>query len=604
MVHHIAWSFGLALLASLAATFAVRAAAQRMGVVASPRPDRWSKRPTALLGGVAIYGAFVGGWLLFGMREVAGDALLVVCASAMFALGLVDDLVQLKPYAKLIVQISAATAFTTFGASLPWTGNALLNQGVTIFWIVGITNAVNLLDNMDGLAAGVAVIASAFVTLLFVTSGQAPLAIMSAALGGAALGFLVFNFNPASIFMGDCGSQFLGFCLATLSLLSAVDRSRNVLAVLGTPLMLLLLPILDTALVTVMRKAYRRPVSMGGRDHTSHRLVALGLSERGAVLLLWLLAAIGGAMAFGAHRLPTPVAVALLPGILLLLLVGVVFVAGVQVYRRVDGPAEAPGRALVPTLAEFAYKRRVFEVLFDLAALLLAYYGAFLLHYEGELPPAAYHDFLRTVPIVVTASELTFLATGLYRGLWGYATLEDTARILRTVVFASLVSSLLCRWWLGPLEFSRVVHVVAALLLLFAITSSRVSFRLIRDWVVGRGHGGRQTLVYGAGDGGEILVRELRSNPGFALEPVGFIDDDPHKVGKKVLGLPVLGTSQDLARVLDDGGAQVLVISTRKIDAARQKAVEAACAAAGVEHRTLRVTLGPPPSAAAQQAPR
>ncbi len=600
----MAWSFALALLASVAATLLVRAGARRLGVVASPRPDRWSSRPTALLGGVAIYAAFVLAWLLVGKAEVAGDALLVVCASAMFALGLVDDLAQLKPYAKLIVQISAATAFTTFGAALPWTSNALVNQGITIFWIVGITNAFNLLDNMDGLAAGVALIASAFLTLLFVTSGQGPLAVMSATLGGAALGFLVFNFNPASIFMGDAGSQFLGFCLATLSLLSAVDRSRNVLAVLGTPLMLLLLPILDTSLVTVMRKVYRRPVSLGGRDHTSHRLVALGLSERAAVLLLWFLAAVGGAMALAARSLPTPVAVVILPGILLLVIVGVVYVAGVQVYRRVEGPGEAPGRALVPTLAEFAYKRRVFEVLFDLAAVLLAYYGAFLLHYEGELPAAAYRDFLRTVPIVVTASEVMFLATGLYRGMWGYATLEDTSRILGTVVLAAIVSSVGCRLWLGPLQFSRAVHVVAALLLLFAITASRVSFRLLRDWIVSRVRGGKHTLVYGAGDGGALLVRELRSNPGLGLEPIGFLDDDPRKVGKQVLGLPVLGTSRELDRVLAESGAQALIISTRKIDASRQKAVEAACSAAGVEHRTLRVTVGPPPPAAPQQEPR
>jgi UDP-GlcNAc:undecaprenyl-phosphate GlcNAc-1-phosphate transferase len=343
-----------------------------------------------------------------------------------------------------------------------------------------------------------------------------------------------------------------------------------------------------------MRKAYRRPVSVGGRDHTSHRLVALGLSERKAVLLLYALSAAGGAMAFLSNRLSTPIAVAILPLFVLAVFVVVTFIARVPVYRPVASADQAQGLALVPTLAEFAYKRRVFEVLFDLATVLLAYYAAFLLHYEGRLPQPEYRHFLDSMPAVVVAQITTFLAMGLYRGMWGYATLEDTARIVRSVLLSVTISVALCWALFGLHRFSRVVHIIDALLLLFAIAGSRISFRLIRDWIVGGRARGKATLIYGAGAGGELLVRELRANLLFGLDPIGFIDDEPRKVGKQVVGLPVLGTAADLEAVIKDKGISTLVYSTSKIDAARKESITQRCSKLGVEQRMLKVSLDGP----------
>src|SRR4029077_15375024 len=157
-----------------------------------------------------------------------------------------------------------------------------------IFWLVGITNALNLLDNIDGLAGGVAAIGALFLTYLCHAAHQPAHAALCAPFAGAVCGFLVFNFNPASIFMGDCGSLFLGFFLAGSALINpAAGRSRTFLPVLAVPVLILFIPIFDTLFVMVQRKLAGRPVSLGGRDHTSHRLVALGLSERHAVLLLY-----------------------------------------------------------------------------------------------------------------------------------------------------------------------------------------------------------------------------------------------------------------------------------------------------------------------------
>src|SRR5882757_5930892 len=255
-----------ALVASLAMTPLVRAFARRIGAVAKPKADRWHTKPTAMMGGVAI------------VIAVIGPAL------ALFLVGLTDDFFHIKPYQKLIGQLLGASAVVWFGLVLPWTPYSTVNMLITLFWLVGITNAVNMLDNMDGLAAGVSAIAAAFLALNFIANQQWLEAVMLATFAGALLGFLLYNHHPASIFMGDCGSMFVGFFLASSALLSGTGggRSRSVVAVLAVPVLVLLVPIFDTAFVTLMRKKAGRSASQGGRDHTSHRLVALGLSEKRA----------------------------------------------------------------------------------------------------------------------------------------------------------------------------------------------------------------------------------------------------------------------------------------------------------------------------------
>src|ERR1044072_5281936 len=150
---------------------------------------------------------------------------------------------------------------------------------------------------MDGLAGGVSFISCLFLTITFLLNGQMTEAMLPALVGGAVLGFLAFSFSPASIFMGDCGSMFLGFMLSGTALLSNTGRFRSVTSVLLTPVLILLIPIFDTCMVTVTRKLSGRPVSQGGRDHTSHRLVALGMTQRPAVIMVYFLAVLSGGLA-------------------------------------------------------------------------------------------------------------------------------------------------------------------------------------------------------------------------------------------------------------------------------------------------------------------
>ena len=291
----IAASFSLAVIL----TVTVRALARRFGVVARPKADRWHTKPTALMGGVsiAVTTSIIGFWLV-----PQTDRSMVVLSSSllMFLIGFVDDLVTLKPYQKVIGQLVAASAIISYGMYLPWTGYYPINVLITLFWLVGITNAVNLLDNMDGLSAGATAIAAVSFFTIAAMNGQILVGSLAIALAGACLGFLRYNFNPATVFMGDTGTLFMGFLLAVIGMkLKATGPAWWSFIV---AIAVLALPIFDTSLVTVYRLWKRQAVSQGGKDHTSHRLVKLGLPKSQAVLVLYGASAVAGAVALAMAR--------------------------------------------------------------------------------------------------------------------------------------------------------------------------------------------------------------------------------------------------------------------------------------------------------------
>ena len=205
----------------------------------------------------------------------------------MFALGVFDDVRAVKPLAKLVGQMVVAALVLWLMPPITSPAGPRLDRLLAFVWIVGVTNAFNLLDNMDGLAAGVAAIAAVCYLTLLMPQNASALTVAIAAFTGAVLGFLRFNFPPGSIFMGDSGSLLLGGFLATAGIGSTTDVQSRLVPAALFPVLILLVPILDTAFVTLTRPFSGRSALMGGRDHTSHRLVALGVSERTAVLSLY-----------------------------------------------------------------------------------------------------------------------------------------------------------------------------------------------------------------------------------------------------------------------------------------------------------------------------
>lgn len=267
----------------------VRHLALRTGIVDQPSSRKVHVRPMPLLGGVAIYLACIVALAIFGdrfyIRELVG---ILLGASICSFIGLIDDRHALPPLTKLAGQLAASAVLVLSGVRIQLFHSLAANIALTVFWVVGITNAMNLMDNMDGLSAGVAAVASAFFLLLAALSGQYLVGALAAALLGACIGFLLYNRQPASIFMGDTGSLFIGFLLAAVGIKLRFPQNVTFITWM-IPVLVLGLPIFDTTLVFISRlRRHLNPLTTPGKDHTSHRLVRMGLTSREAVLILYL----------------------------------------------------------------------------------------------------------------------------------------------------------------------------------------------------------------------------------------------------------------------------------------------------------------------------
>lgn len=262
--------------------------ARRIGLVDKPSARKVHEAPIPLMGGLSIYLAFLLALLMFGNQPAHFNELtaIVLCASFLTFVGFWDDRKELRPRTKYAAQLLVAFFCAAVGLRVDLFGNLLLDVALTVFWFVGIINAVNFLDNMDGLAAGSSAIAAFFLFLLSALQGQTLVSSLSAALCGALIGFLIYNFNPASMFMGDMGALPIGFLLAVLGL-KLRFATQVPAASWMIPILVLGLPIFDTSLVVFTRLREGRSPAQGGKDHSSHRLVAMGLHPRLAVITLY-----------------------------------------------------------------------------------------------------------------------------------------------------------------------------------------------------------------------------------------------------------------------------------------------------------------------------
>jgi len=587
---------------ALGLTPAVRTLARRFGMVAKPKMDRWHKQPTAMMGGVAIWLSVVLTYFLFvrpltaaGWGHFPGSYLDAVIGAStfLFLVGLADDLFHSKPYQKLIGQVMGSAFVIYYGLSLPWTSSDPVNMAITIFWLIGITNAVNLLDNMDGLAAGIAAIASAFLALSFISTNQPIEALMLLVFTAALLGFLVYNSNPATVFMGDSGSMFIGFFLASAALVNVSGgRSRSLLPVLAVPILVLFIPIFDTTFVTVLRKISGRAVSHGGRDHTSHRLVALGMSERHAVWMLYGFAALSGVLALLVQRVNLDVSLAAIAGFTVLLTLLGVYLAGVKVYDDTDEAIAQRDNSRYAFLIDLSYKRRIFEVLLDVVLILLAYWCAYAVKFGALSGSAAWNLFLRTLPVLVFVKMASFLVMGVYRGIWRYTSLDDLIVFVKAVVLSSVLSVLAILFAFRFEGFSRTIFIIDGLLMFMFLAGSRMAFRLFRQVLpVSKSGGGRRVLIYGAGDGGELLLRELLNNRDLKYLPVGFLDDDPAKHGKVIHGLKVYNGNGDLKTVCRKQDVDELLISSLKMSDERLQKILDTCRNQNIAVKRMQITI-------------
>ena len=559
-------------------TYLVRELAHKFGFVAKPKSDRWHKRPTAMLGGAAIYLATVLAYFL--LVPVTTQSLVILAGSTvLFLVGIIDDILHIKPYQKLIGQFIGTAIVIGYGLVLPWTNSEIVNIAITGFWLIGITNAINLLDNMDGLAAGIAAIAAVSLAIGFGESGQAQEMLFLSAFIGALIGFLIFNFNPATIFMGDCGSLFVGFLLSSSVLMTNVGgRSRGIVSILAIPVLILFVPIFDTTFVTVLRKIWGRKASQGGRDHTSHRLVALGLTERNAVLLLYGLALFAGLISILVRELPPTRSVALILIFTLILTLIGVYLSKVKVYEEQQEELALQNHAVFGFLLNLSHKRRIFEVGLDVILISLAYYASYLLIFGSFETSENWTLFVKSLPILIVLKLFAFLLVGVYRGIWRYTSLRDLVTFFKGVVLGSVLSVLALLLLYRFHAFSRAVFIIDGLILLLSLAGSRMAFRVFRQLLPTTTSGdGRKVLIYGAGDGGEMVLRELKNNPEWQYTPVGFVDDDPLKTDKVIHGLKVYGGNGSLEKICRENSIEEILISFRSVTPKRLQEVREVC---------------------------
>ena len=324
--------------AALCLTPLTRQIAMRLGVTAAPNRRGIHSRHVPLMGGAAIYFAFVLSALLFSPPDYLIELGAIVAGATLLALiGYLDDRRHLSPRIRLVVMTIAAAVAALSGVQIDLVGSPLIDIPLTLFWIVALINAINWIDNMDGLAAGTAAITSAFFLLLALSQGQILVSMLAAAIFGSAVGFLIYNFNPSSTFMGDMGAYTLGFVLAILAIkLKFTAQPLNVTWMV--PVFVLALPIIDINLAIVTRLLERRPLMLAARDHTSHRLLRLGLTQRQTLALLYLLSVIYGLIALGISQAERGQALAV--GGVALLSLGLIFCLLVLMRWRISRSSE------------------------------------------------------------------------------------------------------------------------------------------------------------------------------------------------------------------------------------------------------------------------
>ena len=552
------------------------------------------KRPVPLLGGISIFFAFnitviLGHYFnlsLVGDPFLSRWAALLVCQTIILALGSVDDAVHLQPSVKLLFQIIVAVLMILFGFGIgaitnPFTGDivrlGIFSAPFTILWLVGITNALNLIDGLDGLSAGTSFIVSLTIGLIAYINGNAGIVFVTLCLAGSLLGFLPYNFHPAKIFLGDSGSLLLGFILAVIS----IQGSSKGPALVGllAPILALGFPIMET-LLSMIRRFLRSiriiddptrngrfrtvPVSKpsifrADKDHFHHRLLKFGYSQKKAVILLYAICIALSVLAFLVVAIEDLNLTAALAAII------IVFFIGIK-RLKYDEFRILENGLLIPLFSYPIINKSLFQVFIDLGMISFSFYLSFLLLFRGFDGPVR-ELFVRSLSIVLLVKIVVFHFSGLYKRSWVYSRLEDALAVLKATFLSSLISVVVLAFIFKLESFGGIVlFVLDFYLLLTGVAGLRISHHVfISYYRRSAAQRGKKVLIYGAGGRGSTVLREIRKNGNYSFSPAGFMDDSPEKKGIQMQGVPVLGSIEDLDEIFRENNISEIIVSTTKI---------------------------------------
>jgi UDP-GlcNAc:undecaprenyl-phosphate GlcNAc-1-phosphate transferase len=603
------------------ATPVASALAVKVDAVDQPGGRRIHLFPTPRFGGLAVFLGLAGSLLAGGLLDNAGAITLaerggrswcvIGCAAAVMFIGLIDDRKSVQPAIKLAGEIVVAAVVVAAGyriqihmvQAFPWAGVL-----VTIVWITSVMNAVNMIDGLDGLAAGVCLIMSIGLLCQSLYYGNQALALMLAALSGAILGFLPFNFRRARIFLGDSGSLLLGFLLAVAAIQS--PRDDSVVAASAAPVLALGLPLAELLLTSCRRvlrelrvvnssnSRRRYSLLLLGRprlftadsDHIHHRLLELGISPVAAVLVLYLVAAALGAAALIATRGASDLRYSLM------------LMAGLLVGIRYLGYAELqPFRSglLLPAIDRLSGSPiRVFIALdagFGAASMALA----IMLH-GGLATAGVAGPVLVGAPIAAAAIVIAQVAGlalgGIYRHSYRELHVGELITVLKSISLAA-IAGLLIRWAIWP-GVDASILLIDGYLIATLVIISRLAF-VVLDYVFKQKHAVKRILIYGAGDASALALKQLCADRSVAAVGAGFIDGDPERRGLWINGLRIYG-ADEIESLISSRAVDELFVPASESEGAPLTAVVERCVALGlpVIHANRRISGGEPADSA------
>ncbi|MEO6327245.1 MAG: hypothetical protein ABIT01_11370 [Thermoanaerobaculia bacterium] len=598
-----------ALLAGLivfAITPLVRRFAWQIGAVDKPGTRKVHTVPTPRLGGLSVVLGVVAVALVactgggHGLRpiplELWRGAMLGLIP--IFFVSLWDDIKPVRSSYKFLAHTAGALVAVWSGIRLGSSVHlfglevtlGVLAVPISILWIVGVTNAFNLIDGLDGLSTGLALISAVSLAGVFVLTGRLEMASASLILAGALLGFLPYNLFPASIFLGDSGATAIGFFLSCLALRSGSTLTAG-FAIL-VPVIILGLPVAET-LISMARRAVRRlektestGVFEADREHIHHRLMALGLNQRRSVFLLYGVGIACAAAGYLSILFSTRSAGLLLATLVVAGFIGIsrlgynefaLFRRGI-VLRMYDAPV---------------LNRALFAVFVDLAFVVIAIYLSIGLKFDDwslTQNRVLARQLLSLVPLITV---VVFWAFRLYLGAWRQASVEDMLGLSGAVLTASSIGYLVTQ--LLPVQRASLsLFVIYTMTMLVAVNGARFSYRILSTWSLRAiSKTDQAVLIYGAGLSGSMALREVLANEAVKMRPVGFVDDDPELAGRHVNGYPVFGPLDDLHAFITMNQVKGVVVSSNKIPDERVEFARRICEESGSWLLQFRIDFRP-----------
>jgi UDP-GlcNAc:undecaprenyl-phosphate GlcNAc-1-phosphate transferase len=608
----------LAVLVSLVATpWAIRLA-KWLGAIDQPQARKVHTRPIPRLGGVAVCTSFavsisVAMTLyqdLF-VPMLAGQYNWILLVSSLFmvlVLGIWDDLHAINWARKFAFQLGAGTLVYLAGLqiqtiSVPLSVETIhlgyLSYPVTVLWVVGITNAFNLIDGLDGLASGVAMIASVTIAGVALLSGDILTAAISLTLAGAVLGFLVYNFNPARIFLGDSGSLVLGFILAVLSIHGSTKGSTAFSIIV--PLLALGLPVMDTLLAMIRRflgsflpgaenkvsgGARLRSMFLPDKSHIHHQLLAHGFSHRNAVIMLYVVSCIFGASAFAVTTRGVNQS-------LLLVAMGLGVAMGIKLlgYREM---AVFQNGALLSFFDRPLLKRSVFQRALDFAFIAVSFWGSRELTQYSGVDPAESSGFPWVLMVTCClVQSCVFSLAGLYKETFRLSGVGDIVREAKTVTLSVLSAAIILSALAHPesLVHFMILWVLDFYFLATCVVGARLAFPVLNYLFRRQLTGGRQVLIYGANTLGLMTLQKILQYDTPGVGPVGFLDDNVALEGKMINGYPIYGGHWKLDGLLKKMKIHEILLATENLKPEVWRRLRATAEEHGVALRTSRIQV-------------